>query len=134
IKPEKREALSAVCHADGTGRLHTVKRSQNALYYDLIKAFAARTGTPVLLNTSFNENEPIVDTPAQAVHCFTRTDIDVLVVGPFIAVKQREKEKAESRKQKTDFEGPFGDWRSQIWNLSDARGDLPIPFPAFALS
>lgn len=87
IKPGKRAALSAVCHADDTGRLHTVKRSQNELYYDLIAAFADRTGTPVLLNTSFNENEPIVDRPSQAVDCFVRTDVDVLVLGPFIAVK-----------------------------------------------
>jgi carbamoyltransferase len=87
IKPDKRPSLSAVCHADHTGRLHTVKRTQNPLYYDLIKTFAARTGTPVLLNTSFNENEPIVDTPAQAVSCFVRTDLDALVVGPFLAVK-----------------------------------------------
>jgi carbamoyltransferase len=80
IKPDKRKALSAVCHADNTGRLHTVKRSQNALYYDLIKTFAARTGTPVLLNTSFNENEPIVDTPEQALDCFMRTRMDAIVV------------------------------------------------------
>ena len=87
IKPEKRAALAAVCHEDFTGRLHTVTRTQNEIYYDLIKTFAAETGTPVLLNTSFNENEPIVDTPAQAVNCFQRTDIDVLVVGPFITAK-----------------------------------------------
>lgn len=87
IKPEKRTEMAAVCHEDATGRLHTVKRTQNEMYYDLIKTFAAKTGTPVLLNTSFNENEPIVDTPAQAVNCFQRTDIDVLVVGPFITTK-----------------------------------------------
>jgi carbamoyltransferase len=85
IRPEKRKELAAVCHQDNTGRLHTVKRSQNPLYYDLIKAFQARTGTPVLLNTSFNENEPIVDHPSQAVACFVRTDMDVLVLGPFMA-------------------------------------------------
>ncbi len=84
-----RASLAAVCHQDNTGRLHTVKRSQNPLYYDLIKAFQARTGTPVLLNTSFNENEPIVDHPSQAVACFVRTDMDVLVLGPFITVKRR---------------------------------------------
>lgn len=87
IKPEKRKELAAVCHEDATGRLHTVKRTQNDMYYDLIKTFAAKSGTPVVLNTSFNENEPIVDTPTQAVGCFQRTDIDVLVVGPYITQK-----------------------------------------------
>ncbi|HEY5040685.1 MAG TPA: carbamoyltransferase C-terminal domain-containing protein [Verrucomicrobiae bacterium] len=87
IKPDKRAALAAVCHEDNTGRLHTVKQSQNALYYDLIKAFSQKSGTPVVLNTSFNENEPIVDTPQQAVDCFVRTDMDVLCLGPFVTTK-----------------------------------------------
>jgi carbamoyltransferase len=88
IRPDKRAALAAVCHEDQTGRLHTVKHSQNALYYDLIKTFAQKSGTPVVLNTSFNENEPIVDTPQQAVDCFVRTDMDVLCLGPFVTTKQ----------------------------------------------
>jgi carbamoyltransferase len=87
IKPDKRAALAAVCHEDATGRLHTVKQSQNALYYDLIKTFSQKSGTPVVLNTSFNENEPIVDTPQQAVDCFVRTDMDVLCLGPFVTTK-----------------------------------------------
>ena len=87
IRPEKRASLAAVCHADGTGRLHTVKRSQNELYYDLIRTFAQKSGTPVVLNTSFNENEPIVDTPEQAVKCFLRTEMDVLFLGPYIVAK-----------------------------------------------
>jgi carbamoyltransferase len=87
IKPGRRAALAAVCHEDGTGRLHTVKPSQNALYYDLIRAFAQKSGTPALLNTSFNENEPIIDTPRQAVDCFVRTDMDVLCLGPYLAAK-----------------------------------------------
>jgi carbamoyltransferase len=87
IRPEKRAALAAVCHADFTGRLHTVKPTQNALYYDLIKTFSQKSGTAVVLNTSFNENEPIVDTPQQAVSCFVRTDMDVLCLGPFITTK-----------------------------------------------
>jgi carbamoyltransferase len=87
IKPDKRAALAAVCHEDSTGRLHTVKQSQNALYYDLIKTFSQKSGTPVVLNTSFNENEPIVDTPQQAVDCFMRTDMDVLCLGPFVTTK-----------------------------------------------
>jgi carbamoyltransferase len=87
IRPEKRAALAAVCHADGTGRLHTVTRSQNRLYYDLIQTFAGLSGVPVVLNTSFNENEPIVDTPEQAVACYQRSDIDVLCAGPFVTRK-----------------------------------------------
>jgi len=87
IRPEKRTELAAVCHADQTGRLHTVRRPQNELYYDLIKRFALLSGTPVVLNTSFNENEPIVDTPDQAVACFQRNDVDVLCLGPFVVVK-----------------------------------------------
>jgi len=87
IKPARRAALAAVCHEDNTGRLHTVKRSQNELYYDLIKTFAQTSGTPVVLNTSFNENEPVVDTPEQAVACFQRTDMDVLCLGPFVTTK-----------------------------------------------
>ncbi len=87
IKPDKRAALAAVCHHDGTGRLHTVTPSQNLLYHDLIRTFAEASGTPVVLNTSFNENEPIVDTPQQAVDCFVRTDMDVLCLGPFVVAK-----------------------------------------------
>jgi len=87
IKPDKRAAMAAVCHEDSTGRLHTVKQSQNQLYYDLIKTFCRRSGVPVVLNTSFNENEPIVDTPQQGVDCFVRTDMDVLCLGPFVTAK-----------------------------------------------
>jgi carbamoyltransferase len=87
IRTEKRQALAAVCHEDQTGRLHTVKRSQNQLYHDLIQAFGRQSGVEVVLNTSFNENEPIVDTPQQAVDCFVRTDMDALCLGPFVAEK-----------------------------------------------
>ena len=87
IKPEKRTELAAVCHEDFTGRLHTVKRSQNEKYYDLIREFGAQSGTPVVLNTSFNENEPIVDTPEQAISCYQRTDMDAMCLGPFVTVK-----------------------------------------------
>lgn len=76
-----RERLPAVVHVDGTGRVQTLERSANPLYYDLIEALARRTGAPAILNTSFNENEPIVDTPQQAVDCFQRTDMDAIVVG-----------------------------------------------------
>jgi carbamoyltransferase len=69
-----------VTHVDGTGRLQTVSESANGRYYRLIRAFAERTGVPMVLNTSFNENEPIVCTPAQALDCFLRTRMDLLVL------------------------------------------------------
>jgi carbamoyltransferase len=87
IREEWREKLSAVNHVDNTGRLQTISRQQNPMYYDLIKAFEAKTGLPVLLNTSFNENEPIVERPEEAVSCFLRTKMDVLVAGPFLCRK-----------------------------------------------
>jgi len=87
IRPEKREALCAVNHVDDTGRLQTVAREENPLYYDLISAFYRKTGVPVILNTSFNENEPIVCTPEEAIDCFQRTRMDVLAIGPFLVVK-----------------------------------------------
>ena len=87
IRPPWRDKLSAVNHVDNTGRLQTVARDENPLYYDLIKHFADRTGTPVLLNTSFNENEPIVERPQEAIDCYRRTKMDVLVVGPFFCRK-----------------------------------------------
>ncbi|AKO97741.1 putative carbamoyl transferase, NodU family [Marinovum algicola DG 898] len=87
FKPEWREVFPAVTHVDGTGRLQSVDRDNNALYHDLISAVKIRTGYGIVLNTSFNENEPVVDTPEQAIACFDRTDMDVLVIGNFILVK-----------------------------------------------
>ena len=87
IRPEKRKVLCAVNHVDDTGRLQTVARDENPMYYDLISAFHRRTGIPVILNTSFNENEPIVCTPEEAIDCFQRTRMDVLAIGSFLVVK-----------------------------------------------
>lgn len=87
IRPEWRERLSAVNHVDDTGRLQTVSRRENPLYYGLISRFAEKTGIPVILNTSFNENEPIVCRPEEAIDCFLRTKMDTLVIGPFICRK-----------------------------------------------
>jgi carbamoyltransferase len=87
IRPEKRVQLSAVNHIDDTGRLQSVNREENPLYYDLIRAFERRTGTPVILNTSFNENEPIVCQPEEAIDCFKRTRMDVLAIGPYLSMK-----------------------------------------------
>ncbi|MEZ4441065.1 MAG: carbamoyltransferase C-terminal domain-containing protein [Polyangiaceae bacterium] len=90
VRPEWRERLSAATHEDGTGRVQTVRREDNQPYYDLISAFRERTGIPVLLNTSFNENEPIVHTPAQAISVFERTRMDCLGIGGFFMKKEAE--------------------------------------------
>ncbi|HET6892682.1 MAG TPA: carbamoyltransferase C-terminal domain-containing protein [Pyrinomonadaceae bacterium] len=81
IRPERRSEIPAVTHVDGSGRLQTVSRELNERYYQLISEFYALTGTPVVLNTSFNENEPIVCTPGHAIDCFLKTRMDVLYVG-----------------------------------------------------
>ena len=87
IRAEWRDRLSAVNHVDDTGRLQTVARDENPLYYDLISRFNEKTGIPVILNTSFNENEPIVCKPSEAIECFSRTKMDVLVIGSFFCKK-----------------------------------------------
>ena len=81
IRPEKHAVIPAVTHVDGSGRLQTVTATTNLRYYNLIKAFYEKSGVPILLNTSFNENEPIVNTPEQALECYLRTSMDVLVLG-----------------------------------------------------
>lgn len=98
IKPERQQDIPAVTHADGTGRLQTVDRESNPLYWELIRRFGEITGVPVLLNTSFNENEPIVQTPAEALDCFLRTRMDVLVVGHFILQKSENLHLSEHRR------------------------------------
>lgn len=80
IKMEKRKLIPAVTHVDGTGRLQTVDKEISPRYYGLIEAFRKRTGIPILLNTSFNENEPIVNTPEEALDCYLRTSMDMLVI------------------------------------------------------
>ena len=81
IRAEKRTLIPAVTHADGSGRLQTVDKATNPRYYKLIEFFGSLTNVPVLLNTSFNENEPVVCTPNEALDCFLRTKMDVLVLG-----------------------------------------------------
>jgi carbamoyltransferase len=87
IRPEKRPLIPAVTHVDGTGRLQTVSRRSNPRYWKLISAFERRTGVPIVLNTSFNENEPIVNTPAEALGCFLRTRMDRLVLGSVVLAR-----------------------------------------------
>ena len=83
VKPDKREQIPAVTHVDGSGRLQTVSQSLNQRYYQLISDFAELTGVPVVLNTSFNDNEPIVCTPQQAIDCFLKTRMDALYLGNY---------------------------------------------------
>ena len=80
IRLGKQKEIPAVTHVDGTGRLQTVDKDVSPRYYALIEFFRQRTGVPVLLNTSFNENEPIVNTPAEALDCYLRTEMDMLVM------------------------------------------------------
>jgi carbamoyltransferase len=87
VRADKRAVIPAVTHVDGSGRIQTVSRETNPLYWQLISAFARRTGVPVVLNTSFNENEPIVHQPAEALDCFLRTRMDVLVLGSTVISK-----------------------------------------------
>lgn len=84
VKEDKREVLPAITHVDGSGRLQTVSRETNPRYHRLITEFEKLSGVPVVLNTSFNENEPIVDTPEQALDCFLRTQMDVIVINDLV--------------------------------------------------
>jgi carbamoyltransferase len=84
IREAKRAQIPAVTHVDGSGRLQTVYRDTNERYYDLISAFHRMTGVPMLLNTSFNENEPVVCQPSEALDCFLRTKMDMLVLGDWV--------------------------------------------------
>ena len=84
IREEKRALIPAVAHVDGSGRLQTVYAHTNPRYHALISAFFEQTGVPMVLNTSFNENEPVVCTPAEALDCFLRTKMDVLVMGDWV--------------------------------------------------
>jgi len=88
IREEQRARIPAVTHVDGSGRLQTVYERTNPRYYRLIQAFEAITGVPMVLNTSFNENEPVVCRPGEALDCFLRTKMDVLVVGDFFVARQ----------------------------------------------
>jgi carbamoyltransferase len=91
IREEKRGLIPAVTHVDGSGRLQTVCRHANPRYYRLIEAYRDLTGVPMVLNTSFNENEPIVCEPTEALDCFLRTKMDLLILGQTILCRQSER-------------------------------------------
>jgi carbamoyltransferase len=97
---DKRDKIPAVTHVDGSARIQTIRRDQNPRYYDLIKAFEARSGCPVIINTSFNvRGEPIVESPKDALNCFLHTHMDYLVLGNFVLSK---KDMPESVKRDTE--------------------------------
>ena len=87
FKKEKQKLIPAVTHIDGTGRVQCVKSNINIKYYDLIKKFYEKTNVPIILNTSFNENEPIVSSPKEALDCFLRTDMDALVLENYLITR-----------------------------------------------
>jgi carbamoyltransferase len=89
VRPERAREIPAAVHVDGTARIQTVDRAANPRYYAVIEAFRQRTGVPVILNTSFNKQEPIVARPDEAISCFLRTEIDVLVLGDFYCVDRK---------------------------------------------
>ena len=90
IKQEKQKIIPGVTHVDGTGRLQTVNKNDNEKYYNLIKNFFENTNVPIILNTSFNENEPIVNKPIEAINCFKRTKMDVLVLENWVISRNQE--------------------------------------------
>ncbi len=98
VKADKVDVIPAAVHVDGTGRIQTVRREDNQRYYDLIETFGKRTGVPVLINTSFNRQEPVVCSPDEAISCYLRTDMDVLVLGNYY-ITQRTKA-AEERAER----------------------------------
>lgn len=104
---ERRRRIPAVVHVDGTARVQTVNREQNPRYYDLLKAFAARTGVPILINTSFNTlGEPIVCTPRDALACFATSPLDALVMGSFLLEKHEISYERASLDRRADVQTP----------------------------
>lgn len=96
VRPEKRSVIPAPTHVDGTARLQTVSRAANPLYWKLLRKLGDLTGVPVSLNTSFNDNEPIVCRPEEALECFLRTRMDVLVLGNFVLERKAQAAESES--------------------------------------
>ena len=88
IRTSKQQLIPAVTHVDGSGRLQSVRKDMRPRYHNLIKEFYDITGVPILINTSFNENEPVVNIPEEAIDCYLRTDMDMLVLGNYILEKR----------------------------------------------
>ena len=99
-----RSLIPAVTHVDYSARIQTIKREDNPLYYDVINEFYQKTGCPVIINTSFNvRGEPLVCTPEDAFKCFMRTEMDYLIMGPFLLDKREQKELKNDIKWKEVF-------------------------------
>ena len=90
VKQSKKHLIPAVIHQDSTSRIQSVSRKDNPLFWNLIDEFKKITGIPIILNTSFNENEPIVCSIDDALQCFIRTDLDILAIGDFLIFKKQE--------------------------------------------
>jgi len=90
IREEKRRLIPAVTHVDGSGRLQTVSKLTNPRYHRLIESFRSLTGVPMVLNTSFNENEPVVCRLEEALQCFLRTSMDTLIMGEIVIERRPE--------------------------------------------
>ena len=97
VRPDKVDKIPAAVHIDGTGRIQTVDRKANPRYWGVIEAFGRLTGVPVVINTSFNKQEPIVARPEEAISCFMRTDMDVLVLGNYYSTDRRPEAVARAR-------------------------------------
>jgi carbamoyltransferase len=104
IRPEKYGIIPAVTHVDGSGRLQTVSKRTNPRYHRLISRFEEKTGVPIILNTSLNENEPVVRTPTEALNCFLRTDMDVIALGSCMVNRHREDFPERFRKRTSKLE------------------------------
>jgi len=100
LREDKQDVIPAVCHIDKTARLQTVNKEENPLYWQLIKEFKDITGIPIILNTSFNENEPIVCFPKEAIKCFLRTKMDILALGSYVIKKEKKYEKNSSNRSR----------------------------------
>ncbi len=109
IKQEKRPLIPAVTHVDGTGRLQTVSKIHNPKYYGLIENFRQKTGIPLLLNTSFNENEPIVNTPSEALDCYLRTQMDMLVMENVVVRRKQQMDNYQCVNEKVKVKDENGD-------------------------
>ena len=145
VQPDKRELLGAITHVDGTARIQTVSRSQNPRDWELIKAFGDRTGVPMLLNTSFNNNEePIVDNVEDAIVCYLTTDLDYLVVGDSLVRKKGNLRDGAGALipsippyTRLSFEAkpgnPDGPMRFQLRTTFDARKDFDVSESTFRL-
>ena len=89
IRPDRVDSIPAVAHVDGSARVQTLSERQNPGFWRVVSAFRERTGIPLVLNTSFNlAGKPIVESPADAVHCFATSEVDVLALGPFVVSKR----------------------------------------------